>query len=448
VEPRIRYARTSDGANIAYGVVGVGPPLLVVRVLLRQAVDDELSSDSDAPWLALAEKHAVVAWDPRGFGLSAASAPEYTLESSVRDLEAVADAVHADRFDLLGHLTPSHTALAYAARHGERVRRLALWNPSPPGGSMRVSTMVGMPDILHTHFHEFWQLAALRTFGWERARTAKKWVDHITRQFTAESWDRVMTELEHIDSTPEWGGITASTLVIAEPGVTSFAVAAFDRGRLFRQQLVSTIPGAELTTIKPGDANGFAEVAARFFATGEEPAVAPPSGTAVILFADVVDSTAITARLGNEAFRERTRQLEDALRTVIREAGGSPVAGRTLGDGVLGDFTSAAHAISAALQCEQHAERVGLQLHLGIHAGDVIREPGGGVSGIAVSIASRISDLTAPNEILVSSTVRDLARASSDVTFEDRGEHALKGVGEPQRVYAVRASRSREGDGM
>jgi class 3 adenylate cyclase len=436
MEPRIRYARTSDGADIAYGVTGNGPPLLVCRAVNRPAIDDELASNSEAsPWLALADQHTVVAWDPRGFGLSSGSAPEYTLESSVRDLEAVADAAGTDRFDLLGHVTPAHTAIAYAARHADRVRRLALWNPSPPGASMRVSTLAGMPDILHTHFQEFWELAALRTFGWDRPGPARRWVEHMTRQFTPESWDQVMTQLEHVDSTPEWAGVTAPTLVIAEGGY-----AGFEAGRLYRQQVASSIPGAELTNIKPGAANGVAAVAARFFAADEGSITASPSDTAIILFADVVNSTAMTAQMGNESFRARTRQLDDALRAVIRDAGGSPVEGRTLGDGVLGVFTSAAQAIGAALQCEQHAEAVELQLHLGIHAGDVIREAGGGVSGIAVSMASRISDLTGPNEILVSATVRDLARASTGVTFEDRGEHALKGIAEPQRVFAVRAA--------
>jgi adenylate cyclase len=69
--------------------------------------------------------------------------------------------------------------------------------------------------------------------------------------------------------------------------------------------------------------------------------------------------------------------------------------------------------------------------------GDVIREEGN-VFGGAVNIASRISALSAPGEVLVSRTVADLARTSAGVTFEDRGEHALKGVEEPQHVYAVR----------
>jgi adenylate cyclase len=61
------------------------------------------------------------------------------------------------------------------------------------------------------------------------------------------------------------------------------------------------------------------------------------------------------------------------------------------------------------------------------------------VFGGAVNIAARISALSSPGEVLVSDTVRSLARTSADVTFDDRGEHALKGVAEPQRIYAVRS---------
>ncbi len=74
--------------------------------------------------------------------------------------------------------------------------------------------------------------------------------------------------------------------------------------------------------------------------------------------------------------------------------------------------------------------------HLGLHAGDVIREDNN-VYGGAVNIASRISGLSAPGEVLVSDTVRSLARTSAGVRFEDRGEQALKGVAEAVRVWAV-----------
>ncbi len=102
--------------------------------------------------------------------------------------------------------------------------------------------------------------------------------------------------------------------------------------------------------------------------------------------------------------------------------------GPTLGDGVLAAFTSAREAIEAALRCTAAGESAGLPLHLGIHAGDVTREkdPDGrsNVYGSAVNIAARVSGLSAPGEVLVSETVRSLARTSTGVGFEDRGEHA------------------------
>jgi class 3 adenylate cyclase len=168
------------------------------------------------------------------------------------------------------------------------------------------------------------------------------------------------------------------------------------------------------------------------------------SGTAIILFADIVDSTALTERLGDAAFRAKARELGGALRALIRECAGTPVEGPTLGDGVLAVFTSAREAIEAALRCAAAGGSADLPLHLGLHAGDVTREkdPDGrdNVYGGAVNIASRISGVSAPGEVLVSDTVRGLARTSAGVSFEDRGEQSLKGVGEPVRVWAVRGA--------
>jgi class 3 adenylate cyclase/putative methionine-R-sulfoxide reductase with GAF domain len=164
-----------------------------------------------------------------------------------------------------------------------------------------------------------------------------------------------------------------------------------------------------------------------------------PSGTAVILFADIVGSTALTERLGDSGFRERARRLDVALRNLIRENGGTPVEGKLLGDGVLAVFTSARQAIEAALRCAQTGDSAGLPLHVGLHAGDVIREHDN-VYGGAVNIASRVSALAPAGEVLVSDIVRGLARTSSGVTFEDMGEQLLKGVGEPVRVWRVGAS--------
>jgi class 3 adenylate cyclase len=164
------------------------------------------------------------------------------------------------------------------------------------------------------------------------------------------------------------------------------------------------------------------------------------AGTAVILFADIADSTALTERLGDAAFRERARALDGSLRQAITGAGGTVIDGKLVGDGMLAVFTSAREAIDAARRCAEAGESCGLPLHLGLHAGDVIREEGN-VYGGAVNIAARISGEAPPGEVLVSQTVRDLARTSAGPSaegFEDRGERNLKGVGEPVRVWAVR----------
>jgi adenylate cyclase len=108
-----------------------------------------------------------------------------------------------------------------------------------------------------------------------------------------------------------------------------------------------------------------------------------------------------------------------------------------LGDGVLATFPSAAQAIDGARRCLALSAASELGLHIGLHAGDVIREENN-VFGGAVNIAARICSLSEPGQILVSDVVRGMARSSAGVEFEDRGEQAMKGVGEPVRVYEVR----------
>jgi class 3 adenylate cyclase len=185
-----------------------------------------------------------------------------------------------------------------------------------------------------------------------------------------------------------------------------------------------------------GDSESVAQAIDAFLS--EEMQLSPdtPSGMTAILFADIAGSTALTERLGDAAFRAKARELDAALRALIREHAGTAIEGKLLGDGVLAVFTSARQAIEAALACAAASSHAGLPLHLGLHAGDVIREEGN-VYGGAVNIAARISGRSAPGEVLVSETVRSLARTSAGVRFEDCGEQALKGVGEPVRIWAV-----------
>jgi class 3 adenylate cyclase len=167
-----------------------------------------------------------------------------------------------------------------------------------------------------------------------------------------------------------------------------------------------------------------------------------PDGTVTIMFTDIAGSTALTERLGDAGFRALARRLEDALRAGVGEAGGAVIEGKLLGDGLLAVFTSAGQAVECALRGVDAARAIGLELHVGLHAGDVIREDGN-VFGGAVNLAARVTAEAPPGRVLVSETVRGLARSSSQVAFDDLGARALKGFGEPVRLYAVRPASGR-----
>jgi class 3 adenylate cyclase len=294
-------------------------------------------------------------------------------------------------------------------------------------------------DALREHdWTLYCKFMALAWFDW--TESGRRFAELMNQAFTPESFSETVRAARRDDASEYLEQVACPTLVIQPQSANAVTpeasreIAARVKDARFR---TSALTAWLSLLFEADDARAFAE----FFdeddkAAREEPKL--PSGTAVILFADVVDSTALTERMGDTAFRDKARDLDAALRSVISECGGTPVEGKLLGDGVLAVFTSARQAIEAALRCEKASSHGGLPLHLGVHAGDVIREENN-VYGGAVNIAARIAGASAPGEVLVSDTVRGLARTSAGVTFEDSGEHELKGVEEPQRLFAVRA---------
>jgi class 3 adenylate cyclase len=163
------------------------------------------------------------------------------------------------------------------------------------------------------------------------------------------------------------------------------------------------------------------------------------SGFAVILFTDIADSVRLTEELGDWVFHDRARGLRTALHALIRDFSGRVVEGITLGDGVMAEFGSAERAVGCGVSCSQHASALGLPLHIGVHAGDVIRD-GGDVFGGAVNLAARICAEAPAGEVFVSQTIRDIARTSSPAQFASVGPRMLKGIADPVPLYSVQPS--------
>ena len=152
-----------------------------------------------------------------------------------------------------------------------------------------------------------------------------------------------------------------------------------------------------------------------------------------ILITDIVDSTAFASRVGPSRWRDLLAEHNELAQRVIDRYQGRLV--KTTGDGVLALFDSTERAVQAAVGVREAVQQLELQVRAGIHTGEVELLPDD-VRGLAVHVAARIQTLAAPGEILVSGTSRDLLEGS-DLDFEDRGSHELKGVSGGRQVFAL-----------
>jgi class 3 adenylate cyclase len=451
MEPRIQYVKSKDGVRIACWTEGEGRPLLVLPNPNWGTPTGLLQlPEVRSFWQRLGHGRTLVRYNARGTGQSDRGVADYSLEAQAADLEAVADRFARDRFDLFATLNNSAIAIAFAAGHPQRVEHLVIWHPWASGRELAESPIyagfASLRSIAERNWDHYVYIIMSSNLKGGSAELIKRATQVMRDSVTPQDAVRILDALTQYDVTGLLEQVQAPTLLLMRPHGAIVGAEAV-------QRVAAGIPNAQLVVLEGDEAAFFmgdteAVIRAVRDFLGEESALplSPelPSGMTAILFADIADSTALTERLGDAAFRAKARELGASLRALVRECAGTPVEGPTLGDGVLAVFTSARQAIQAAMRCAAAGTDVGLPLHLGLHAGDVTREkdPDGrdNVYGGAVNIAARISGLTAPGEILVSETVRSLARTSAGVRFEDRGEQALKGVGEAVRVWAVRES--------
>jgi len=439
IQQTIRYVRSADGTQIAYADTGEGLPLVVSSNIWAHLDLTWTQRAGETYRQLILEGMRVVRYDMRGMGMSERDVSDFSIERQIEDLEAVRQRTGLERFALWSVVHSTPAGIAYAAAHPQRITHLILSVPFTDGAEWyRAIPTLGRLESFRDMGDEQWELYTLTHATALAASTTDPDVPGLIKLMRASTSPatlrRFFETLQTQDVTHVLSEVRAPTLVLVPETV--------DVHR-FARAVVAGIADAVMVPLEAPLALGVRDVApVTRFLFGREPSspsvpsVAAPSDTAVILYADIADSTALTERLGDAGFRERARTLDGALRGIIRANGGNPIEGKLMGDGVLATFGSAASAIAAALAYEGAAAAVELGLHVGLHAGDVMREDGN-VFGGAVNIAARISGLAPPGEVLVSDVVRALARTSAGVGFADRGEHALKGVGDPVRVFAV-----------
>src|SRR5712692_1512836 len=442
--PPVLYARSGEVA-VAYQITGEGN---TVDVVWAPGTVSHLVLDAESPARIRSNEPfssfcRLIRFDKRGTGMSDRMTNAATLEERTDDIRAVMDAAGSRTAVVFGASEGGSMACVFAAQYPERTRGLIVWGcqatwirkPGHPWGYEREQ----YEAMVHALRDGWPSRDYIRTWGAGLGLGApEEMVDDFLRRFQMAASPAAIVALEEMNGQIDIRDILASirvpTLLLVRE---KDPIASVEAMQAMADQIpgarMLVFPGASHQLIGPGLDPEPVYAAIEEFVTGSAPVGATDRFLTTILVLDIAGSTARAAGVGDAAWRAMLDQhYQLAIRELARHGG---VEVDTAGDGLLATFDGPAGAIRCA-RAIQHADRgIGLSARAGVHCGEVERA-GRAIRGIAVHIGARLAALAEPNEVLVSSTVRDLA-AGSGLHFEDRGVHELKGVPDARQVLAV-----------
>ena len=436
-----QYARSGE-ASIAYQVIGDG----AVDLLFVGGWMSHVEHAWEAPALRrflerLAGFTRLVIFDRRGSGLSDDGEP-YTLEQDARDALVVLDAAGSDRAAVLTYALGGPVGALLAADHPERISALIMyasvasssWAPdyqwamtreqrdelaerdvARRGGSNSPTLARFAPSMADEPALNAW-FSRLERFAVSPGRARARW--------------RAAADLDARELLPR---IRVPTLIMHRPRELVWDVR-------HSRYLAEHIPGARYVELEGedslffvGDSDAIIDEIEEFL-TGARAGGELARALLTVIFTDIVGATARASELGDGRWRDLLADHDEAVRKELSRFGGREV--KTIGDGFLAVFDGPP---SRALRCARAvtgvARELGVDIRLGIHTGEC-ELIGEDVGGMAVHIASRVSALAGPGEVLVSEIVRGTV-VGGPFAFEARGSHELKGVPGRWPLYAL-----------
>jgi class 3 adenylate cyclase len=444
--PETRYAHSGD-VMIAYQVLGEGPFDVVITPSFVSHVELQWEA---AGWAALlrgiAEQARVLVFDKRGTGMSDRVAGAPTLEERSDDIRAVMEAAGSPRAALVGFMDGVPMSVVFAASHPEQVSALVLyggmarvlWAPDYLFGDTEREARNELGEIMENVVTPGALEASMRrdvpSANQDEVRALTRMYRYGASPGTVEALYRMNMAMDVREVLPL---VSAPTLVLhqrADPWVS------VKHGPYLAQH----IPGAAYVELDGAEHVPTAASTPRllaqmlpFLREAVTRAVPEPDKVlATVLFSDIVGSTARAAELGDTRWRALLTEHHARVRAQLARYRGTEVD--TAGDGFFARFDGPARGIRCALAIRDAVREIGLQLRVGLHAGEC-ELLDGKVAGIAVAIGARVSARAAAGEVLVSQTVKDLV-AGSGIAFEDRGLAKLKGVPGQWRLYSVASS--------
>lgn len=453
--PEVHYARPGD-AHIAYQVFGSGDVDLVYVAEFWHSIEAQWDEPRFAAFLRrLGTFSRVICLDQRGSGLSdpLPLGEQPSLDLAADDVRAVMDAVGVPRAALLGVAGGSMISSWLAATSPERVQAMVLLH-----GLARLTAAPDYPWGTTPAFEA--RIMADLSNGWGRGVLADVLGPSEADDPAFRSW---LARYQRLGASP--GEVLAQRSMVQEldirqvlPSIQAPTLVVHRRdNRLINvghgRYLAENIPGAELVEVPGGDHLPFLGDSEAILAPIERfltGTVAPTDQRrilATILFTDIVGSTQLAARVGDRRWRRLLEEHNAIVRSELERYRGREL--ERAGDGFVALFDGPGRAVRCALDIQAGVRDLGLVLRAGVHTGEV-ELLGTEVEGIAVHIGARVAAAAAPDEVVVTSTVRDLV-AGAGIAFTDRGTRTLRGVPGRWKLFAasgeLEGGRAPRGDG-
>ena len=445
--PDTRYARSADGVHIAYQVLGDSE----LDLVLAPGFVSHLEHSWDDPALArflrrLASFSRLIVFDKRGTGMSDRDPNDHAplLEDRVNDMLAVMEAAGSAKAAVMGISETAAMSLLFAATHPERTTAVIAYGAWTNGSDTRPA----YPWAPSADDDE-WLAELERNWG-RGAMFLEDIVPSLVGDKRYEAWYAKLERLAaspgaavalarmamQIDVRDILPTIHVPTLVLHRRDDQAIPI---EDGRYVADHVPKAtfveLPGADHWPWI-GDDRAVEEI--QEFLTGMRDGGEVDRVLATVMFVDIVDSTKRAADLGDRRWADLLEGFYAVVRHELERFRGREID--TAGDGFFVTFDGPARAIRCAVALVDAVERIGLEIRVGIHTGEVERVADG-LGGLAVVIGARVGALAGPREILVSRTVKDLV-VGSEVRFAPQGQRQLKGVPGDWELYSVeRAAR-------
>lgn len=438
--PETRYVSVGE-AEVAYQVLGEGPLDLLYFYGMGSHIEFAWESPAFAEFfMRLASFSRLIIFDRRGTGssdgISRSSIP--TWEEWTDDIVSVLDAAGSRRAAILAATDSGPIAILLAAMHPELVSALMLFNTTaryleaddyPIGAPSE--TIDATVELIATG----WGTEELTRLANPSMSDDAEWIRFTSRVIRSSATPRnAAAQFDYIlrnDVRQALPLIQAPSLVLHAKEAAMVPIA---HGRY----LAEHIDGATFVELPGGDSTTTPELyviadEVAEFLTGERPVVEVDRVLTTVVFTDIVGSTALAASLGDKRWRALLDAHDHAIRAELRRFRGREI--NTTGDGFLASFDGPARAIRCAQAVLHVAEKLGIELRIGLHTGEC-EVRGDDLGGLAVHIAARVGASAGSGEIVVSATVKGLV-VGSGIDFVDRGEHELKGVPGAWMLFTV-----------